>query len=407
MESGYQANRCRAAGAEEGRPTNAASARPNLLGLPPSRLHEALARHFRARGQPAYRARQVAEWVFGCAATDVGGMTNLPARERDALAEAFRLDEPARDRTAKSADGTAKHLWRLTCGDVVESVLIPDGRRLTLCVSSQAGCALACKFCATGWSGFGRHLSAGEIAGQYRAAARWARASGLGSVTNVVFMGMGEPMANRAAVFPALAILNAGYGIGARRITVSTVGVVPGILALAQREEQFRLAVSLHAPVSSLRAELVPIEKRWPLDDLMEALDVFNRKGGRRITFEYTMIRGVNDETGLAEELAKLALRADAFVNLIPFNPIPYVDWRPSRPARTRAFRDALRARGVAAAVRQPRGRDIDAACGQLRAAARGRKGGPGTAQGPDAAGAPGGRAVSEPASRCGSRGSL
>lgn len=378
-------------GGERSRPSGAADCdRPNLLGLPPARLDDLLSRHFRARGQPAYRVRQAAEWVFRGDARHAGEMTNLPAAERDALGEAFRLDEPALAESAESADGTAKHLWRLRCGDVVESVLIPAGRRLTLCISSQAGCALACRFCATGWSGFGRQLSAGEIVGQHRGAARWARERGLGDVTNIVFMGMGEPMANRAAVFPALTILNAGYGIGARRVTVSTVGLVPGILALAEREEQFRLAVSLHAPVSSLRAELVPVEKRWPLDELMEALDVFRRKGGRRITFEYAMIRDVNDEKGLAEELAKLALRAEAFVNLIPFNPIPYVDWRPSRPARVRAFLAALKARGVAAAVREPRGRDIDAACGQLRAAAGARRAG----------------AVSGPGCRSGSPGS-
>lgn len=353
---------------ETGRP-------PNLLGLTPSRLAKRLDAHFQDRGQPPYRARQVAEWVFRGDAPDVEAMTNLPAGERAALAGAFRLEEPAEARVAESADGTAKHLWRLSCGDVVESVLIPAGRRLTLCVSSQAGCALRCAFCATGWSGFGRQLSTAEIVGQYRGAARWAREQGRGAITNVVFMGMGEPMANRAAVFPALTLLNAGYGIGARRITVSTVGLVPGILALAEREEQFRLAVSLHAPVSSLRAELVPVEERWPIGELMDALDVFKAKGGRRITFEYAMIRDVNDGMGLAGDLAALASRAEAFVNLIPFNPIPYVDWRPSRPGRVRAFRDALRARGIAAAVREARGRDIDAACGQLRAAAKTRRG--------------------------------
>ena len=363
-----------ATGLEEHAAPPSAGRRPNLLGLTPSRLEELLGAHFRGRGQPPYRARQVAEWVFRGAAPDVGAMTNLPVGERTALDDAFRLEEPAQAQVAESADGTAKHLWRLPCGDVVESVLIPAGRRLTLCVSSQAGCALGCTFCATGWSGFGRQLSAGEIVGQYRGAARWAREQGRGEITNVVFMGMGEPLANRGQVFPALTLLNAGYGVGARRITVSTVGLVPGILALAEREEQFRLAVSLHAPVSSLRAQLVPVERRWPLDQLMEALDAFRRKGGRRITFEYAMIRDVNDGLDLAGDLAELASRAGAFVNLIPFNPIPYVDWRPSRRRRVRAFRDALRTRGIAAAVREARGRDIDAACGQLRAAAKARR---------------------------------
>ncbi|MDE2975247.1 MAG: 23S rRNA (adenine(2503)-C(2))-methyltransferase RlmN [Gemmatimonadota bacterium] len=346
--------------------------RPSLLGLTPPELREAVAAHFRERGQPAYRAGQVEEWIFRGNARAFGEMSNLPLAEREALGERFRLDEPAADAVSESADGTVKHLWALRGGEVVESVLIPTRDRLTLCISSQAGCALKCRFCATGWSGFGRQLTAAEIAGQYRASARWAAEHGRGRVTNVVFMGMGEPLANRKAVFPALSILNAGYGVGARRITVSTVGVIPGIAALAERPEQFRLALSLHAPVTELRAELIPLEKRYPLPRLMEALEAFNRKGGRRITFEYTMIRDVNDDPGLLPRLAELAARVQAFVNLIPFNPIPYVEWRPSRRRRIRAFREGLEAAGVSVAVREPRGRDIEAACGQLRASRRG-----------------------------------
>lgn len=347
--------------------------RPNLLGLTPPELRGAVGAHFRARGQPAYRTHQVEEWVFRGGARAFGEMSNLPLAEREALGERFRLDEPSVDTVSKSADGTVKHLWALRGGEVVESVLIPAGGRLTLCISSQAGCALRCRFCATGWSGFGRQLTPAEIAGQYRASARWAAGHGRGPVTNVVFMGMGEPLANRKAVFPALSILNAGYGVGARRITVSTVGVIPGIAALAERPEQFRLALSLHAPVTELRADLIPLEKRYPLPRLMDALEAFHRKGGRRITFEYTMIRDVNDDLALLAPLVELAARVQAFVNLIPFNPIPYVDWRPSRPSRIRAFREGLEAAGVSAAVREPRGRDIDAACGQLRASRRGR----------------------------------
>ena len=346
--------------------------RPSLLGLTPPELREVVGAHFRERGQPAYRAGQVEEWVFRGEVRAFGEMSNLPLAEREALGERFRLDEPAAAAVSESADGTVKHLWALRGGEVVESVLIPTRDRLTLCISSQAGCALKCRFCATGWSGFGRQLTAAEIAGQYRASARWAAEHGRGRVTNVVFMGMGEPLANRRAVFPALSILNAGYGVGARRITVSTVGVIPGIAALAERPEQFRLALSLHAPVTELRAELIPLEKRYPLPRLMEALEAFNRKGGRRITFEYTMIRDVNDDPGLLPRLAELAVRARAFVNLIPFNPIPYVEWRPSRRRRIRAFRAGLEAAGVSVAVREPRGRDIEAACGQLRASRHG-----------------------------------
>ena len=348
--------------------------RPNLIGLTPPELRETAGAHFRGRRQPAYRTRQVEDWIFRGAARSFGEMSNLPLAEREALGRHFRLDEPAVDTVSESADGTVKHLWALRGGEVVESVLIPARDRLTLCISSQAGCALRCRFCATGWSGFGRQLTQAEIAGQYRASARWAAEHGRGPVTNVVFMGMGEPLANRKAVFPALSILNAGYGVGARRITVSTVGVIPGIAALAERPEQFRLALSLHAPVTELRAELIPLEKRYPLPRLVDALEAFNRKGGRRITFEYTMIRDVNDDLALLPPLAELALRVQAFVNLIPFNPIPYVDWRPSGPSRVRAFREGLEAAGVSAAVREPRGRDIDAACGQLRASRHGRR---------------------------------
>ena len=348
--------------------------RPNLIGLTPPELREAAGAHFRERGQPPYRTRQVEDWIFRGDACAFGEMSNLPLAEREALAGRFRLDEPSADTVSESADGTVKHLWALRGGEVVESVLIPTRDRLTLCISSQAGCALRCRFCATGWSGFGRQLTPAEIVGQYRASVRWASEHGRGPVTNVVFMGMGEPLANRKAVFPALSILNAGYGVGARRITVSTVGVIPGIAALAERPEQFRLALSLHAPVTELRADLIPLEKRYPLPRLMDALEAFNRRGGRRITFEYTMIRDVNDDLALLAPLVELALRVRAFVNLIPFNPIPYVEWRPSRPSRVHAFREGLVAAGVSAAVREPRGRDIDAACGQLRASRCGRR---------------------------------
>ena len=227
---------------------------------------------------------------------------------------------------------------------------------------------MGCTFCATGWGGFRRQLSAGEIVAQYRASRRWAEANELGPVTNIVYMGMGEPLANGAAVHDSLTILNRGYDVGARRITVSTVGLVPGILELAERPEQFRLALSLHAPESDLRKSLIPLERRYPLPEIMEALEHFNEAGGKRITFEYTMIAGVNDAPELIEPLAELARRVGAWVNLIPFNPIPYQDWHASPPERIRAFAAGLKRRGVTAAVRESRGRDIDAACGQLRA---------------------------------------
>ena len=340
----------------------------DLLGCEPDTLQSELERHFTARGQKPYRARQVARWLYHTHVRSFDEMTDLPAAERAALAEAFVIGEPDIDTVQVSEDGTAKHLWRLHDGEQVESVLIPTEDRLTLCLSSQAGCAMGCTFCATGWSGFKRHLTTGEIVAQYRASRRWAAEHDYGPITNIVYMGMGEPLANRPAVHASLTILNQGFEVGARRITVSTVGVVPGILELAQRPEQFKLAISLHSPDSELRRELIPLEKRWSLSELVEALEAFDAAGGRRITFEYTMIRGINDAPELAPRLADLAYRLHAFVNLIPFNPIPWQEWGPSDPARIRHFADVLSARGVDVAVREPRGRDIDAACGQLRA---------------------------------------
>lgn len=342
--------------------------RADLLSLPPEVLRRVLLDHFQERGQPAYRAGQVERWIFERLVPSIEAMTDLPRAEREALATKFELAEPEAATVARSQDGTVKHVWKLADGELVESVLIPTEKRLTLCISSQAGCAMGCTFCATGWGGFRRQLSAGEIVAQYRASRRWAEENGLGPITNIVYMGMGEPLANRAAVHDSLTLLNRGYGVGARRITVSTVGHVPGILELAERPEQFRLALSLHAPSSELRSTLIPLERRYPLPEVMDALARFDEAGGKRITFEYTMIAGVNDGLELIEPLADLALRVGAFVNIIPFNPIPYQDWRASSANRIRAFAARLERRGVTAAVRESRGRDIDAACGQLRA---------------------------------------
>lgn len=334
----------------------------------PEELDRTLLDHFTQRAQPSFRAGQVRRWLYEGDAADFSEMTDIPAAERAALAERFVLGEPDLATTEVSRDGTAKHLWRLGDGELIESVLIPAGDRLTLCISSQAGCAMGCTFCATGWSGFRRQLTSGEIVGQYRAAARWAREQGYRTISNIVYMGMGEPLANRKGVFPSLTLLNHGFKVGARRITVSTVGMVPGILELGRRPEQFRLALSLHAPESDLRRELIPLEARYPLPEVMDALDEFAASGGKRITFEYTLIRDVNDDAALAAGVAHLARRVRAFVNLIPFNPIPYKDWKPSPAHRVREFEKVIADAGVQVAVREPRGRDIDAACGQLRA---------------------------------------
>ena len=348
---------------------------PDLVGLTPESAEEALREFFAARGQPAYRARQVLTWLYEKDAMSVGEMSNLPLAQRGSLDEAFHFSAPEVAKLSRSTDGTAKHLWKLADGELIESVLIPTPSRLTLCVSSQAGCAMACSFCATGWAGYRRQLTAGEIVSQYRGARRWARENGYGEISNIVFMGMGEPLMNPKALFPALAILNRGYGVGARRITISTVGVVPGIQELARMPEQYRLAVSLHAPNTELRQQLIPLERKYPLPELLGALREFDEAGGKRITFEYTMISGINDTPELADELAEVVRPFSAFVNLIPFNPIPGTDWKPSTPAALREFARCLEVRGVTSYVREPRGRDIAAACGQLRAeATEGRK---------------------------------
>lgn len=340
---------------------------PDLVGVPPEEFAAALGPVLAESGEPGYRAGQVAAWVYERFARDFEEMTNLPSALRERLAKMFSLSplEPAFE--ARSSDGTVKHLWRLRDGEQVESVLIPTSDRVTLCLSSQAGCALGCTFCATGDFGFRRQLSVAEITAQFRDSDLVAREVFGRPIGNVVYMGMGEPMANLDAVLGSLTALHAGFGFGARRITVSTVGLIPGILALAGRPEPFRLAVSLHAPEHDLRLRLVPVESRYPLPDLFRALREYQEAKGRRITFEYTLIRDLNDAPELARLLVELLEGLDAFVNLIPYNPIPGRDWLPSPAERIAAFVQVLDAHGVAAAVRQPRGRDIAAACGQLR----------------------------------------
>ena len=335
----------------------------NLLNLDPAAAAEAVRAFAIERGEPAYRAGQVARHLWQAPAATFEAMTNLPKAFRAALAEQFELPRLEIASRQTSTDGTQKFLFRLHDGQHIETVSIPEGDRLTFCLSSQAGCALRCAFCATGLMGFARNLEPYEIAGQVRELALLDPPL---LATNIVFMGMGEPLLNWQALDTVLTVLNDpnGFGIGARHITVSTVGVLPGIVALSERAEQFRLAISIHAPNDALRHTLMPINTKYPLRDVITAAAAFDR----RVTFEYVMLGGVNDEPEHARELAALARQCRAFVNLIPLHPGGAGDFTPSTAEEIRRFAGWLRRDGVEVAVRKSRGMDIAAACGQLRA---------------------------------------
>jgi 23S rRNA (adenine2503-C2)-methyltransferase len=334
----------------------------NLLNLPPPTAWAALEPWLSTRGDPPYRGRQILPRLWQRPARSWRDASELPAGLADGLTGEFPLPRMELIRKQISTDGTVKFLWGLGDGEAIESVWIPEGRRRTLCISSQVGCALGCVFCATGRMGFRRHLEPWEIAGQVR---EMLLDPSLGKPTNVVFMGMGEPLHNWSAVDVALTILNhpAGLGLGARHITISTVGLLPGLARLAARPEQFRLAISLHAPTSIRRRALMPVEKKYPLADLMAALRQFKR----RVTFEYVVISGMNDAEEDALALAELARPLGALVNLLPLHPGGAPDLVPAPQAGVRRFAALLRERGVSASVRRSRGLDISAACGQLR----------------------------------------
>src|SRR3954469_18224726 len=346
-----------------------APARQNLLNMLPSDAEETLRAFAVDHGEKPFRGSQVVRHLWQNPAESFAVMTDLPAAFRVLLEEHFELPRLMLAMRQSSSDGTEKFLFRLDDGEFIETVAIPEGSRLTLCISSQAGCALQCAFCATGAMGFTRNLQMFEIAGQVR---EMKLLSPPKSVTNIVFMGMGEPLMNWRAVDPALTILNDpnGLGIGARHITVSTVGVLPGIVALGERPEQFRLAISIHAPSDALRRELMPINTKYPLADVIEAAKAFDR----RTTFEYVMLGGVNDATEHAIELAQLAKECRAFVNLIPLHPGGSRGFMPTPPDRIRVFARELTKQGVEVAVRKSRGIDIAAACGQLRVERLGRR---------------------------------
>ena len=330
--------------------------------MAPIEARAALEAWVAGRGLPRYRAGQLLRRLWESPVESWAGATELPATLRAELALAQPLPRLHADVIQQSADGTRKYLWRLSDGEAIESVLIPSGSRRTLCISSQAGCALGCTFCATGRMGYRRNLTPFEIAGQVREIVLRTPED---KPTNVVFMGMGEPLLNWGAVDTALSILNApeGLGIGARHITVSTVGILPGMTELAKRPEQFRLAISLHATTTPQRLAIMPIEKKYDLEAVIRAAGAFRK----RVTFEYVMIGGVNDTDPDADRLAKLARRLGALVNILPLHPGGAPDLTPTTAGGIRRFADRLRNQGIEATVRRSRGLDINAACGQLR----------------------------------------
>jgi len=346
--------------------------RPGISGVPPTELQAWL----QARSEPAYRARQIHAAVWQSLATTAADAALLPASLRAELEADFRWDTLVDTELHRSDAGlTEKAVHRLTDGAVIESVLMhypargARRERHTVCISSQAGCAVGCPFCATGELGFTRDLTTAEILDQVRDAVRRLTAAGQ-RLTNVVFMGMGEPLLNLDRVLATVDALNdpARLGLGARHITVSTSGVVPGIRELTARGPQFTLAVSIHAARDPLRDVLVPLNRRWPVAEVVAAARDHASATGRRVSYEVTLIGGINDTDRDADELAAL-LRGDlAHVNLIPMNPVAHTPWAASAPAVVERFASRLRAAGVTTTVRRNRGIEIGAACGQLAA---------------------------------------
>jgi 23S rRNA (adenine2503-C2)-methyltransferase len=317
-------------------------------------------------GQPAYRGRQLASWVYAKGVADFSAMSDLPRELRERLTAIAVVAPPAVAGCRVSRDGSTKLDLRLADGRVIQSVVMPDGDRLTLCVSTQVGCGFGCAFCLTGTMGLMRNLTAGEIVGQVWAA-RATLAPGA-RLTHVVFMGMGEPLANYAATVKALRVLVAplGFGFSPRRITVSTVGLVRGLERLARENLRVNLAVSLHAATDEARGRLMPVNRGWGLDDLLAACRRFPLPVRQRMTFEYTLLDGVNDSAEDARRLVKRLQGLRAKVNLIPFNAWPGAAFRRPPSERVLGFQRALLDAGLTATIRWSKGEDVGAACGQL-----------------------------------------
>ena len=342
---------------------------PALTGQSP----ETLTAWLKDAGEPTFRAAQILEWVWKKKVTCYEAMSNLPAALRVKLAGSFRLSSLEHSTTQGSADTTRKFLFRLHDGRYVESVLIPanpalygeKSDRRTLCVSSQVGCAYGCKFCASGLAGFTRNLDASEIAGQVLAAEQLSGER----VDSLVFMGMGEPMANLDHLLAAIALITGEktLHLGARHLTISTSGLVPQIKKLAEHPQQIRLAISLHGATDEVREQIMPINKKWPVAELFEALDYWNSKKNQKLTLEYILIQGVNDSLEQAAILAQKARKISAKVNLIPYNTVEGLEWKRPPNNHCKAFQQILQNAGVTANLRLEKGHDIDAACGQLR----------------------------------------
>jgi 23S rRNA (adenine2503-C2)-methyltransferase len=331
--------------------------------------HEELFTAVSDLGEPSYRADQVWQWLYRHYASDYQEMTNLPKSFRDKLSEQFPFPNPELAATQESSDGnTLKILFRLSDGNFIETVLMRYRKRRTLCISTQAGCAMGCVFCATGQMGFVRNLSVGEIVHQVIHFARELLASE-DRLTNIVVMGMGEPLHNYDNTLAAVDIFtdSTGFKMGARKITISTVGLVPAIRRFADERRQIRLAISLHAASDEERGRLIPVAKRWPLAQLMDSARYYVAKTGRRISFEWALISEENDTPEDARKLGNLLQGLMCHVNLIPLNPTKEYGGRPSSTSRVSAFQEELERFGVSSTVRVRRGIDIQAGCGQLR----------------------------------------
>ena len=318
----------------------------------------------RRLGQPDYRAQQIAEWVYRKGAHSYQQMTNLPQGLRDALPDLLPLKRLEVARAQHSADGTVKYLFTLADGEQVEAVFLPYEDRNSVCISSQVGCAAGCRFCATAQMDFSRNLTAGEMVDEVLTIQQSAGQR----ISHVVYMGMGEPLWNLPEVVKSILLLNREVGISQRHITVSTVGVVPAIYELAQHRLQITLAISLHAPDDELRKSIMPVGRKWKVRELIDAARHYTEVTGRKVTFEYLLLRGVNDEPHHAQALAQLVKGLVCNVNLIPFNQVdtPEGFTRPE-PSRVARFRRVLEEAGIAVTQRVEKGHDISAACGQLK----------------------------------------